>query len=466
MNKIQYEQENNMRYMKIEFCNMTQEAEYEIKMLMNNQISIFLPIAIKTINNKNIYFYDVTSKQQYCKIYEFNKLQMKDVELILNSLETMAQIVNNYMLNLDSVMVTPDMLFLDLTNKKVMFTYIPMCDEMDFELNLSPSFDNYIKELFDFIIEHFDHESDKKSVVKIYYIYQKIIQHEYNIIKISDLLYEQEEVSIQDNEINADNESDEIIIKEIPQEIIEDEVECKNKSLINTISLIKGIVAFFFVLNAAKILAPEIIPLPYSGMIPIVVCVCLTALLLVLSKIPDYAFIKLNKRSMKQPFTVSSNVKYNNIDSNTDNNMINNNITCDTKNDLKNNFVDYSVHNDDSQSVEHTMLLSDYFERNKKSKNIKMTYCGEDNLEDIFIDKLPCVVGSMAEHCNYVIDSKIVSHIHMCILKIEDIYYIEDMNSTNGTYLNGERLIANERKEIKKDDVVLVATLPYKVEMI
>ena len=43
-----------------------------------------------------------------------------------------------------------------------MFTYIPMCDEMDFELNLSPSFDNYIKELFDFIIEHFDHESDKK----------------------------------------------------------------------------------------------------------------------------------------------------------------------------------------------------------------------------------------------------------------------------------------------------------------
>ena len=52
------------------------------------------------------------------------------------------------------------------------------------------------------------------------------------------------------------------------------------------------------------------------------------------------------------------------------------------------------------------------------------------------------------------------------ILKIEDIYYIEDMNSTNGTYLNGERLIANERKEIKKDDVVLVATLPYKVEMI
>ena len=162
---------------------------------------------------------------------------------------------------------------------------------------------------------------------------------------------------------------------------------------------------------------------------------------------------------MKQPFTVSSNVKYNNIDSNTDNNMINNNITCDTKNDLKNNFVDYSVHNDDSQSVEHTMLLSDYFERNKKSKNIKMTYCGEDNLEDIFIDKLPCVVGSMAEHCNYVIDSKIVSHIHMCILKIEDIYYIEDMNSTNGTYLNGERLTANERKEIKKkDDVVLVAT--------
>lgn len=465
MNKIQYEQENNIRYMKMEFCNITEEAEYEIKMLMNNKISIFLPISIKIINNKSIYFYNITSKQQFCKIYEFNKLQMKDIELILNSLEAMAQIVNNYMLNLDSVMVTPEMLFLDLSNKQLMFTYIPMCGEMNLELNLSPSFDNYMKELFDFIIEHFDHESDKKSVIKVYHIYQKIIQHEYNIIQISDLLYEQEQASIQDNEINADDEQEEIVIKEIPQEIIEDEVECKNKSLINTISVIKGIIAFLFVLNAAKILAPEIIPLPYEGMIPIVICVCLTALLLALSKIPKDAFIKLNKRSIKQPFTISSNIKCNSVD----NNIMDNtacNAKADFKNDFIDNFVDNSINNDDSQSVEHTMLLSDYFEKNNKSKNIKMTYCGDDDLEDIFIDKLPCVIGSMSEHCNYVINSKIVSHIHMCILKIEDMYYIEDMNSTNGTYLNGERLVANERKEIKKDDLVLIATLPYKVEMI
>lgn len=461
MNKIQYEQENNMRYMKMEFCNITEEAKYEIKMLMNNKISIFLPISIKIINNKNIYFYDVTSKQQFCRMYEFNKLQIDDVALILNSLEAMAQIVNNYMLNLNSVMVTPDMLFLDLTNKTLMFTYVPICDEMDVELNLNPSFDKYIKELFDFIIEHFDHESDKKSVVKIYHIYQKIIQHEYNIIKISDLLYEQEEVSIQDNEINTNDENDEIIIKEIPQEVIEDEIEDKNKSLINTISVIKGIAAFLFVLNIAKILAPEIIPLPYDGMTPIIVCVCLTALLLVLSKIPSYAFIKLYKRSIKQPFTVSSNIKCNSVDNNTDNNIMDN-TTYNVNDDFKNDFVD----NNDSQSVEHTMLLSDYFEKSNKSKNIKMTYCGDDDLEDICIDKLPCIVGSMSEHCTYVINSKIVSHIHMCILKVEDIYYIEDMNSTNGTYLNGERLIANERKKIKKDDLILVATLPYKVEMI
>lgn len=464
MNKIQYEQENNIRYMKMEFCNITEEATYEIKMLMNNKISSFLPISIKTINNKNIYFYDVTSKQQFCKIYEFTKLQMKDVALILNSLEAMAQIVNNYMLNLDSVMVTPDMLFLDLTNKKLVFTYIPICDGMEAELDERPSFDKYIKELFDFIIEHFDHEYDKKSVVKIYYIYQKIIQHEYNIIKISDLLYEQEEVSIQDNEINADDKQEELVIKEIPQEIIEDEVECKNKSLINTVSIIKGIAAFLFVLNIAKILAPEIVPLPYSGIIPIIACVCLTALLLTLSKIPDYAFIRLNKRSIKQPFTISSNKKCNGGDNGTDNTT--DSTFCNTKDDLKNDFIDDSVKKDDSQDVEHTMLLSDYFEKSTKSKNIKMTYCGEDNLEDIYIDKLPCIVGSMSEHCNYVINSKIVSHIHMCILKIENMYYIEDMNSTNGTYLNGERLIANERKEIKKDDLVLVATLPYKVEMI
>lgn len=450
MNKIQYEQENNIRYMKMEFGNVTEEAEYEMKMLMNNKINIFLPISIKTINNKNIYCYNITSRQQFCKIYEFNKLQMKDIEMLLNSLESMAQIVNNYMLNLDSVMVTPDMLFFDLTNKKLMFTYIPIYNETDCK-----SFDCYLKELFDFIIEHFDHESDKNSVVKMYSIYQKIVQHEYNIIKISDLLYEPEEEQefIQNDKISTPDESDEIIIKEIPQELIEDEVEEKNKSLANMISVIKMLCAVLFVLNAAKILAPKIIPLPYGGMIPVVVCVCLMVLLLILSKIPEHIFIKMEKRSVQQPFTVSRNIQ-NNADR--DNSVINKTVSPSEE----------VLQNNDNEIVEHTMLLSDYFEENNKNKNIKMTYCGEDGLEDIFIEKLPCVVGSMSKHCNCVINSKIVSHIHMCILKIEDTYYIEDMNSTNGTYLNGERLAANERKELKKDDLILVATLPYKVEMI
>lgn len=64
-----------------------------------------------------------------------------------------------------------------------------------------------------------------------------------------------------------------------------------------------------------------------------------------------------------------------------------------------------------------------------------------------------------------VIHNRLVSHIHMCIVKINDDFYIEDMNSTNGTSVNGRRIATNQRCVIKNGDDIYIAALPYKVEI-
>jgi len=459
MNEIQYDQENNIKYMKMEFTDITEDAKYEMNMLIHNKISSFLPISVKTINNKNIYFYNITSRQQLCKVFEFNKMQLKDVEMILNSIEALTQTVNDYMLNLDSVIITSEFLFLDLTNSQMMFTYIPKGDKLNMISNTNKTFDDYLKELFDFIIEHYDHENDKKSVIKVYNIYQKIIQHEYNFTKISELLYNQNELSNENQNddsfdalLQTSNENEGIVIHEIPQEIIEDEEESKNHRLDAGVSLLKMISAVLFVVNAAKILAPSIVPLPYEGITPVIMCIIFAIMLLGLSKLPQYIFIQQNKKTISQPYVMNSSELCNNK-----------NIAED---DTVNGRGDDNELNDIHKECEHTMLLSDYIKNNSKDKKIKMVYCGDNQMEDLFVESVPCVIGSMKEHCQCIINSKIVSHIHMCILKIDDTYYVEDMNSTNGTYVNGERLLCNTRREIKKDDIIQIATLPYKVEMI
>ena len=45
---------------------------------------------------------------------------------------------------------------------------------------------------------------------------------------------------------------------------------------------------------------------------------------------------------------------------------------------------------------------------------------------------------------NIVIDSKLASRHHCVIQKIKEAYFLKDENSTNGTFLNGERIPADK----------------------
>lgn len=55
-----------------------------------------------------------------------------------------------------------------------------------------------------------------------------------------------------------------------------------------------------------------------------------------------------------------------------------------------------------------------------------------------------------------------VSRIHAKITKEEDSYYIEDMNSTNGTYCNGELLNYKEKTLLQKNDRIAFAKELYR----
>lgn len=79
--------------------------------------------------------------------------------------------------------------------------------------------------------------------------------------------------------------------------------------------------------------------------------------------------------------------------------------------------------------------------------------------------KFPWIIGSMEKQCDTVVDSCLISHLHACIIKVDDEYYIEDMNSTNGTYVNGERLIMNSKRKLSAGDTVTLAATSYVVEM-
>ena len=57
---------------------------------------------------------------------------------------------------------------------------------------------------------------------------------------------------------------------------------------------------------------------------------------------------------------------------------------------------------------------------------------------------------------------------HCCIYNdklSEDIYAVEDLNATNGTYVNGERLNNHEKRQLFNGDILKLAAVSFKVEI-
>ncbi len=114
----------------------------------------------------------------------------------------------------------------------------------------------------------------------------------------------------------------------------------------------------------------------------------------------------------------------------------------------------------------HTVLLSDYLKQSKEKsfEIIKLVNC--DGTEVVEVDKFPAILGSMKDKCSVAIDDFLVSRIHCCITKEKEGFMVEDMNSTNGTGINGETLLPGEKRCLRHGDRLMMATRFYKVEML
>lgn len=61
--------------------------------------------------------------------------------------------------------------------------------------------------------------------------------------------------------------------------------------------------------------------------------------------------------------------------------------------------------------------------------------------EPITIDRDVTVVGRVPEHCDLLLHRKSVSKLHCVIVKTDGLLFVRDLSSTNGTKVNGQRIM-------------------------
>ena len=444
-------------YMVIEKETMETDMDIDIKMLENNHIEPLLPVKIRHIDNRSLYYYDVTSRQQFSKIYEYRKLSRKNVDNILKSLNEMVDAVNEYMLNLNCIILKTDCIYVDVSKDKLYFAYGNEQEDSSFQQEL--------KRLFDYVIEHFDHGAGDTDVLYIYNLYQKIVRGEYDA---SDLkaLAETDSIS-RDSDISENKiENDENVLDFIPMEEVEEQEEVENKKVFLLFNIARVCLGVVMVAAIGRMLAPSYVPVPVSDTGALIIIISCAALIAVISRIPKSLFTRVETKKVMEPFIYDKKDRYEGCDNGRNDDSYINSGYKDVNDYYKTNNDSYNKDgDDDNENYDgNTMLLSDYF-NNKKDKTVKLLYKGNDGFPDIEVSQFPWIIGSMEKNCNTVIKSKLVSHIHACITRDNGEYYVEDMNSTNGTYVNGERLIMNSRRELNNHDEITLAAVSYVVEM-
>lgn len=90
----------------------------------------------------------------------------------------------------------------------------------------------------------------------------------------------------------------------------------------------------------------------------------------------------------------------------------------------------------------------------EKDKPVLLVVEGPVRGQQAYLNKEEIIIGR-GPHCDLILPDRRVSREHVRIWREGAHYYIEDLNSKNGTYVNAERL--TERRELKDGDEIQIA---------
>lgn len=85
-------------------------------------------------------------------------------------------------------------------------------------------------------------------------------------------------------------------------------------------------------------------------------------------------------------------------------------------------------------------------------------------LEPIVLSEFPFYIGTVKNRMNYSLKSPVISRYHAKVDKEGNHYYVTDLNSTNGTFLNGTQMKPEEANLLVAKDKISFANIEFEFE--
>ena len=380
---------------------------------------------------------------------------VEDLRLIFGGFVKAMEDAAEYLMNPGQFIISPEYIYTDIEKQEIYFC-------------MMPGYEKDIKEQFQFLTEYIlpkiDHQ-DQDAVILGYGVYKRAMEDSFHLEHIKEELYktqgqqgttttkaEQMKTESEQRQESEDFNPEEEGFwenEEINQEFVRDGEKSKRLSLPQKTGVI--VLAAILLCGIAATTLMGYLPYLETGtilgiIIVLVACVMLFVYVSKIKKKPG-ALRQGREEERDKPKGITGKVP-------TD------------QTDQSQNTIKSVVKSTNKPVAKSSQLHADYGETvvlsaGAVSGPASLVSKEPGELATIYINEDLTVIGKLETACDAVISLPTVSRIHAKIRKKEDAYYLTDMNSRNGTAVNGRLLLPDEEYRLEPEDEVDFAQARY-----
>lgn len=409
------------------------------KMIARNSIKYLAKMTPQRIDDICYYYYDIHGRVNLETMFAGKIMTKSDISAILSGISGLLTELQRYLLSADEVLFSPSEIWLLPDTLEPSFIYVP---------NLMPEEKYGILTFAEFLTEHVD-SSDRDAAAAAYSylanvetgcILPRLDQIEENVFAGSSSVDSIKEERIDEPPIDPEEYWDlrEGVSDEM-KPLFEDSEEKQYTGRMKTASLLLlGFAMAAAGIYIVSVINPSLLPFYLTDeeyMTAGVIIAIVFAIILVIVM----TFCRKRADKAEPDPKPKEEVKTN--------------PSLDDEPELDSMEYDEEPYDEDDEK---TVLLSSPILRTGKKGCPILKY--EDGRK-IPITTFPFLIGKMKTRVDGVVEGAGVSRIHAMIKEQDGRYFISDLNSLNGTGINGTPLDSNETAEIKEGDILSFADI-------
>ena len=489
--KSEYKRDMNHNYLILTGEDVIDTDSYQVRMIVANVVPDLLQCRIQGIDGKFMVYYDVTSRHSLTALFEDRKLGIEDLQIILGGFIQVMEEMSEYLLNPCQLILEPEYIYMDSEKKNVRFCYLP-----GFHGEVQKQFQN----LAEYFLPKLDHE-DGKAVMLGYGVYRRALEDSFHLEHIKEELYKvregkesdfmdyEKKIVQQPEQIDSGKEEQQKELWESGSWERENNVNSEKKTQkrrsekkdktkkTKDVKIWKSVAGF----AGALLILLGITTGMAGGYLPRVSTEILLGVILLLMVLGMLVYILLKKVSGNEQKKSDIEEKVQSTDERYNRQKEMMWQTCEAG-EKKNRMEEAAVAGEGITEKRNPVSekITKDVEKRKKTEEVSEGF-GETmvlssgavkgpatlvsrepgELATIYLDQDITVIGKLKTAADAVINVPTVSRIHAKIRRRDGEYYLTDLNSRNGTSVNGQMLKTGEDYFLKDEDEVDFAQARY-----